>query len=77
MAKIPKKTIENLQEFLDRGCEYAGTQETVDDLVYETLTEIGTASPYGDEVSLLMETTSSVRLENLQTCSGTRQWKKY
>lgn len=52
MAKISKKTIENLREFMDRGCEYSGTQETVDDLVYETLTEIGTASPYGDEVSL-------------------------
>lgn len=25
MAKISKKTIESLREFLDRGCDYAGT----------------------------------------------------
>lgn len=52
MAKISKKTINNLREFMDRSCEYAGTQEVVDDLVTETLKEIGTEYPYGDEVSL-------------------------
>lgn len=52
MAKISKKTINSLREFMDRGCEYAGTQEVVDNLVTETLEEIGTEYPYGDEISL-------------------------
>ena len=52
MSKIPKKTIRNLEEFLSRGCDYSGTQEIVDGLVHETLKEIGTEYPYGDEVSL-------------------------
>lgn len=52
MGKISKKTINNLKEFMDRGCEYSGTQEVVDDLVHETLEEIGTEYPYGDEVNL-------------------------
>lgn len=52
MAKISKKTINNLKEFLSRGCEYAGTQEIVDGLVSETLKEIGSAYLCGDEISL-------------------------
>ncbi len=52
MSKIYKKTINNLEEFLSRGCDYAGTQETVDEMVHETLKEIGTEYPYGDEISL-------------------------
>lgn len=52
MAKISKKTISNLREFMSRGCEYSGTQEIVDDLVHEVLTELGTVCPYGDEISL-------------------------
>lgn len=52
MSKISKKTINNLKEFCSRGCDYAGTQEVVDDLVTETLKEIGTKYPYGDEISL-------------------------
>ena len=47
-----KEKINNLREFLSRGCDYAGTQEVINDLVYETLKEIGTDYPYGDEVSL-------------------------
>lgn len=52
MAKISKKTINNLREFMSRGCEYSGTQEIVDDLVHTTLKEIGTEYPYGDEITL-------------------------
>ena len=52
MTKISKKTINNLREFMDRGCEYSGTQEIVDGLVTETLNEIGTEYPYGDDISL-------------------------
>lgn len=54
MSKISKKTIRNLEEFLNRGCDYSGTQEIVDGLVHETLKEIGTEYPYGDEVSLFV-----------------------
>ena len=52
MSKIPKKTIRNLEEFLNRGCDYSGTQEIVDELVHETLKEIGTQYPYGEDISL-------------------------
>lgn len=50
--KIPKKTIENIKEFVSRGCECSGTQEIVDELVHDTLEELGTENPYGDEVAL-------------------------
>ena len=52
MSKISKKTINNLEEFLNRGCEYSGTQEIVNGLVHETLKEIGTEYPYGEDISL-------------------------
>ena len=52
MGKIPKKTIDNLKEFMNRGNEYSDTQEVVDDLVRETLKEIGALYPYGDVVNL-------------------------
>ena len=52
MGKLSKKDMEELREFLGRGCNYAGTQEVVNDLVAETLKEIGTEYPYGDEISL-------------------------
>ena len=41
MGKIDKKTIENLREFLNRGCDYAGTQEVVIDIANEVLKEKG------------------------------------
>ena len=52
MAKISTETIENLREFIDRGCDHAGTQEVVDDIVYETLKELGADCPFGDEIGL-------------------------
>ena len=48
MAKISGETIDNLKEFMSRGCDYAGTQEVVNDLVHKVLKEIGTEYPYGD-----------------------------
>lgn len=36
MAKISKTTIKNIKEFMNMGCDYAGTQEFVDDLVTKT-----------------------------------------
>lgn len=53
MAKIPKKTIDNLREFMNRGCDYASTQEIVSDLTTESLKECGSKFPYGDEVRLV------------------------
>lgn len=52
MGKLSKKDMEELREFLGRDCDCAGTQEVVNDLVTETLKEIGTEYPYGDEISL-------------------------
>ena len=53
MAKISAETIENLREFMDRGCDYAGTQEMINDLVCETLIELGSNCRYGDEIGML------------------------
>ena len=53
MAKISKKTIDNLREFMDRGCEYAGTQDVVDEIVTEVLSSLGSKYPYGDEIGLV------------------------
>ena len=52
MAKISKKTINNLREFLSRGCEYTGTQEQVDEITTEILRVLKSKS-YGDEVALV------------------------
>ena len=53
MVKISKKIINNIREIMNRGCDYAGTQEFVDDLVTETLRELGSKYPYGDEIGLV------------------------
>ena len=53
MAKISKKTIDNIREIMSRGCDYVGTQEVVNDLVTETLKELGSNYPYGDEIGLI------------------------
>lgn len=53
MAKISIETINNLREFMDRGCDYAGTQEMINDLVSETLGELGSNCRYGDEIGLI------------------------
>lgn len=51
MAKISKKTIESLRDFLSRGCDYAGTQEAVDELKYKALKKMG-CDYTADEVGL-------------------------
>lgn len=53
MAKIPKKTIENLREFLNRGCDYAGTQETVKMLADEALKECGCEICQSDDATII------------------------
>lgn len=53
MAKIPKKTIENLREFLNRGCDYAGTQETVKELADKTLEQCGCEVCQSDDAMIV------------------------
>lgn len=53
MAKISKKIIDNLREFMDRGCEYAGTQDVVNDITTEILSDLGSIYPYSDEIGLI------------------------
>lgn len=53
MAKISKKTIENLREFMNRGCEYSGTQEVVNDLMNESLRKMGAKIIQADDVALI------------------------
>ena len=52
MAKISKKTIDSLEEFMDRGCEYSGTQDIVNDLMDESLREMGAKIIQADDVTL-------------------------
>lgn len=49
----PYGTIDSIIEILNRGCEYAGTQEIIDELITETLKACGSKYPIGDEVSLI------------------------
>lgn len=41
MVKISKKTMENLEDILNRGCDYAATQEVVTEIANEALKESG------------------------------------
>ena len=41
MAKISKKTIEELEDILSRGCDYADTQTVVTEYANEALKESG------------------------------------
>lgn len=53
MSKLSKKDIEELKEFTDIGCEYAGTQEVVNDLMNESLREMGVKTIMADDVGLV------------------------
>lgn len=41
MAKIPKKTMEELEDILNRGCDYADTQAVVTEYANESLKKLG------------------------------------
>lgn len=57
MAKISRKTLGNLREFLDRGCDYSGTQEELHDMVTEILDRMGAPEPSGwDELEIKDDT---------------------
>ena len=53
MLKISKEAINNLREIMSRSCDYAETQEFVNDLVTETSRELGSKYPYGDDIGLI------------------------
>lgn len=53
MGKLSKKDMEELRETCSLGCEYSGTEEIVDEIVYETLEEMGgTDLRAADEIGL-------------------------
>lgn len=41
MAKLSKKDMEELKEFLSLGCDYSGTKDTMVEVANETLKEFG------------------------------------
>lgn len=52
MKAINKNTLEHIREVLSRGCEYSGTQETINDTCHSILSE-HTKYPYSDDVFLV------------------------
>lgn len=77
MAKISKKTIESLREFLDRGCDYAGTQETVTEIANEALRENGCELCQCDDASVCDWDGDEVcTVEDFAMSSGTKQLRK-
>lgn len=44
--------LEEIRDFLDRGCEFAGTQQIVDDIAADILFEMGAEYPFPDEIEL-------------------------
>ena len=53
MAKIAKKTIEELQDILNRGCDYADTQTIVTGYANEVLKELGCELCQADDASVV------------------------
>lgn len=49
---IRKNNLEEIRDFLDRGCEFAGTQQIVDDIAADILFEMGAEYPFPDEIIL-------------------------
>lgn len=52
MAKISKKTIESMRDILDRGCDYAATQEVVKEIADEALKELGCEICQSDDATV-------------------------
>lgn len=55
MGKMSKKDMEELREMCSLGCDYSGTEETVQELVYDTLKVLnhGEEQMSADEVGLM------------------------
>lgn len=49
---INKNNLEEIRDFLDRGCEFADTQQIVDDIAADILFEMGAEYPFPDEIGL-------------------------
>ena len=41
MGKLSEKDMEELREFCSLGCDYSGTEETVEEITRETFREMG------------------------------------
>lgn len=50
--KLSKQTINELREFLNRGCEYSGTQEILNDTVSDVLRCLDSELVSADEIGL-------------------------
>ena len=62
MGRMSKKDMEELREFLDLGCDYAGTEEVVMDTADAALKELGSELGYeclyitdGDDIGIELE----------------------
>lgn len=64
MAKISKKAVEEVEEILSRGCEYADTQEVVHESFLEVLGELGGEGDW-DEMSTLDLNDKEIILQDL------------
>ena len=64
MSKISKKTIEELDEILSRGCDYAATQEVVHETFAESLEELGGCGDW-DEMTTTDMNDNDVVLQDL------------
>lgn len=53
MAKISKKTIEELGDILNRGCDYADTQTVVTEYANEALKECGCEICQSDDATIV------------------------
>lgn len=64
MAKIAKKTIEELEEALSRGCDYTDTQEMIHETFIESIEELGGEGDW-DEMSATDLNDNEVVLQDL------------
>ena len=64
MAKISKKAIEEIEEILSRGCEYADTQEVVHESFIDALKGLGGLGDW-DEMSTTDLNDNEIVLQDL------------
>lgn len=53
MAKISKKTLQELEDILNRGCDYADTQTIVTEYANEALKELGCELCQADDATIV------------------------
>lgn len=64
MAKISKKTLAELEEILNRGCDYADTQEIVHETFQESLEELGGSGDW-DEMTTVDINDNNIVIQDL------------